>query len=286
MTTKYIYIFLLLISCNVIVARGQVRNDTVLVTEQTGLSDEEIRELTTPLGTSIQGEITGGALTSGVGLKPLSGSDIELNPAYDAPQPQMGNLRYALYPRGSQLPQWATGYLYGYNGTYGSQLSGYVNYAGVGVSQQLGEYFIFNGGASLAKYGVYYNTVSFNGSLTWQPNRYFSTTVFGNYTRGFLAPMPMGYSVNWGGYLTLQTDTDVPFGIDAGAQDYYDPFSGHTVVPIVKPFVKLGGAKLGIDFGPVIKDALIRANGGGGSNGGFNPIPKPQKAIPAVGPRR
>ena len=75
----------------------------------------------------------------------------------------------------------------------------------------------------------------------------------------------------------------VPFGIDVGARQTYDAMYGHELVPIVQPFIKLGGAKLGIDVGPMLKDAMRKKNG---NSNGFNPIPQPIKALPPVAPRR
>lgn len=282
------FILTLLWCFSLSIAMAQVHNDSVRIEESTGLTEAELKELTTPLGRPQQSELSGTELPAETGLHPISAADIELYTDNElVPQP-VPDMHIDLFPRGSRLPQWATGYLSGYNGVMGDKLNGYLTYAGLGLTQQLGEYFTLDAAFTLSKYSVYYNTAAFNSSLTWHPNRYFSTTVFGVYnTSSFLSSVPVGPSFQWGGYITLQSDTDVPFGIDAGARDFYDPLSGHYVTPIVKPFVKLGDAKIGIDVGPLIQDAIRNASGRGGNNSnGFSPIPKPQKILPTVGPRR
>lgn len=272
--TRFLIITLLFGCSLCATAQTQDRNDTIPIGGSSGLSEAEIQELTT--------HISGESLNS---LTPLHATDIPIHPALEPAPLVAPHININPWPRGSRLPHWATGYMYGYNSQSSSLLYGYTATAGMGVRQQLGRYWIIEGGTSLNKYSVYYNTASFNGALTWQPNRYFSTTVFGSYTTSFMSPMPTMNSFQWGGYITLQTDTDLPFGIDAGARDYYDPMTGHYVAPIVQPFIKIGGSKLGFDFGPMIKDALHKA-AGHDSNNGASPIPKPIKVIPQVAPRR
>jgi hypothetical protein len=109
--------------------------------------------------------------------------------------------------------------------------------------------------------------------------------VFGTYTTpSFGSSFSMGSSFQWGGFITVQSDTDVPFGVDAGVRTGYDPLTGRWTTPIVQPFIKIGDAKLGIDIGPMIQEALRNANGKGHNDAG-NPIPKPIKNLPLVAPR-
>lgn len=267
----------LLCSC-VCLLKAQENNDSISIGESSGLSEAEIRELTTPLYVPVLKEgISSVSHTFDPELPDIS--------ALEPKAPEVPDLNILLWPRGSRLPRWTTGYMYGYNARSGSLLYGYTATAGVGLHQQLGRYWSVDGGTSLTKYSVFYNTATFHGAVTWQPNRYFSTTVFGNYTTTFLSPTPYMYDFNWGGYVTFQTDTDLPFGIDAGASDHFDPLNGHFVTPIVKPFIKIGNSKMGIDFGPVIQDAILRSNHRNHDGKGFNPIPKPVKSVPIVAPR-
>ncbi|MDO4497712.1 MAG: hypothetical protein Q4B58_07800 [Bacteroidales bacterium] len=253
--------------------------DTLKVEGKAGYNEEIIRELTTPKGKNLNEDAI-------PGLQPLDASDLKNSLDYDLPSTlKAPQLHYEIYPRGSRLPAWANGYMYGYNRVQNNLMFGYVANAGFGVQQRLGHYWTLTAGMDLSKYSVYYNTATVNGSLKWHPNEHFAVTVFGSYMPGsFMSQMKLPQQFEWGGYITLQTDTDVPFGIDLGARSYYDPFSGHIVTPIVMPYVKMGESKIGIDFGPMIRNAT---SGGRNNFGpGESVIPKPMKAIPQVGPRR
>lgn len=274
----FLALFLLLVGS---LSWSQERADSLIIRQ--GEVPDSLLDLITPLGTD-----EGGFSPLSPHADPgLIGEGTMINGPYtDQPVPQVVLPRFDIFKRGDYLPMWSTGYLYGANAQSGSLLYGYNAMAAVGLYQQLGDNFTFDGNLTLNKYSVYYNTATLNGSLTWSPNRHFSATAFGSYMPGtFLSSIQVGQAFTWGGYVTLQTDTDVPFGIDLGAYDAYSTYGGHEVVPIVQPFVKLGGAKLGFDFGPIIKNAIDRKNGvsfGPGSN----PIPQPIKAMPSVAPRR
>lgn len=246
-----------------------------------GLSPLEIRELTEPWN---RDTVADSPTNAPAAL--LLRDELKVQPAWEPVTPTAPTIRFDLYPKGSQLPRWASGFLYGYNYTQQSLLMGYSAHAGMGVQQRLGHFWQINAGVGLHKYSVFYNTASADASLTWQPNAVFATTVFGGITSpSFASSLQYGPSFYWGGYVTLQTDTELPFGIDAGARTGYDPLSGHWVTPIVQPFVKIGNSKMGFDFGPLLQNALQKANGRGRGNG-FSPIPRPQKNLPAVAPRR
>lgn len=277
MRTASFFITLLTSSTLAASLHAQERNDSISVALGAGLSEAEILELTTPSFSTPSNALS-------TGLTPMKATDIAIDPILEPTPLAAPKIDINPWPRGSRLPHWATGFMYGNQNQSASLLYGYTAHAGIGVHQRVGRYWSFDGGASVSKYSVFYNSATLHGSATWQPNRYFSTTVFGSYTTGFLTQAPILPSFQWGGYITLQTDTDLPFGIDAGAQDYYDPMNGHYVAPIIRPFVKVGDAKMGIDFGPLIQNAINKANGH--NDNGFTPIPKPIKAMPQVAPRR
>ena len=252
--------------------------EPVVATPQTGgLSQQDIDELTRPL---TPGNATPGTEGSDLtGLRPISASDIELQPALDPNAYRVPRFDYSP-ARGSYLPQWQGGGMWGSSSQSGNILWGYTNSASMGIYQQMGDWTAM-GGLQLTKYGVMYNTATLTGQLSWRPSRNFGVTVFGNYMPGtFMSPINLGPSWNYGGYVTLQSNGML--GIDLGAQTYYDPIGGHQVTPIVMPYLNINGAKLGIDLGPLIQDALQRNNRHGGGGGGFNPIPQPIKAIPVV----
>jgi len=268
-------------------ASAQEVGDSVYVQ---GLSEEEILEITTPRRTE-SWDLTTPRETA-LFSDPLAGVQTMDHSQGSVPLPPPTERRYVIsphlniygVPKGSTLPTWGTGYVYGSNSHQASLLYGYRASASMGVYQQLGERLSVNGGVTLSKYSVYYNTAHFYGSATWRMNRYMDVTAFGGYMPGtFFSPIQIGPSFNWGGYLDLHTDTDVPFGVDLGANTTYDPFFGHETTPIVRPYVKVGGSKIGFDFGPMIRNAYEKSIH---DNGGFQAVPKPVKIMPQVGPRR
>ena len=264
---------------------AQESKDSLSTNFPSALTEQDIKELTAPIrmentgymGTDLSDYLKKDLIETGALTNPEDYKPLEVR-WYGAP----------LFPRGSVLPSWGTGYMYGSHLYTGDLRFGYLASANAGIHQQFGKYWTANAGISLNKYSVYYNTASFNGSVTWQPSKYFALTAFGYYMPGtFLSNsnVKIGQAFQWGGFATFQSDTDVPFGIDVGARQTYDSFTGHEVLPIVQPFVKVGGAKMGIDFGPLIKEALWKSKGHGG-HPGMGPIPQPIKAMPTVAPRR
>ncbi|MBR5069367.1 MAG: hypothetical protein IKX25_08180 [Bacteroidales bacterium] len=264
---------------------AQEPKDSLSVGFPSSLTEDDIRELTAPIRVENTGFL--GTNLNANWKKDLIETGVVTNPENNKPQ-EVHWYGAPLFPRGSRLPAWSTGYMYGSHQYTGNLMFGYIASANAGVEQHFGDYWTANAGISLQKYSVYYNTASFNGSLTWQPSHFFALTAFGYYMPGtFLSnsDIKIGQAFQWGGFATFQTDTNVPFGIDVGARQTYDSFTGHQIVPIVQPFVNVGGAKLGIDFGPLIRDALWKAKGNGG-HPGMGAIPKPIKAMPPVAPRR
>ena len=265
---------------------AQELTDSLSVSSSSSLTKEDIRELTAPLrventgfmGADLSKEWKKELLETSTLSQPKASSTMDVRwPRID------------LFPRGSVLPSWDTGFIYGSHHYAGSMMFGYVASANAGVRQRFGDYWTADMGVSLTNYSVYYNTATFNGSLTWQPTKHFALTAFGYYMPGtFLSnsEIKIGQAFQWGGYATFQSDTNVPFGIDVGARQTYDSFSGHEVIPIVQPFVKVGGAKMGIDFGPIIRETLWKSKGRGNGHPGISPIPQPIKAMPTVAPRR
>lgn len=260
---------------------AQEQADTIVVGN--GLSAQDIEELTRPISPLEGSEANADAVPPTPSMRGLEAADpkrdIPLDPVltsrYQAPS------LFRIPPERPFYPSWGTGMMYGYSSQHNDWLRGYQARAGVGLYQQLGDYWSFTANASLYKNSIYYNSAMIDGSLTWRPNAHFGVTVFGSYSPGtFLSPVDFGQSFNWGGYMTLEGER---FGVDLGAQTYYDPWMGHSVEPIVKPYVKFGDAKIGIDIGPMLKDALQKDRRNGP---GFSPIPQPIKAVPQVAPRR
>lgn len=262
-------------------AWAQEATDSIRI--EGGLSAKEIEELTTPMQPT-EGTLQMEPIYEGLTPSQASDIDIDLLTPLEKRYTEVPDLQIQVMPKGSYLPYWKNGFMYGSNSQSSSLMYGYVAHSNIGIYQQLGKRWSMNAGVTLSKYSIYYNTATISGSLTWQANRYMDITAFGSYMPGsFFSPIQLGPSFNWGGYLDLHTDTDIPFGVDLGASTYYDPIFGHQTTPIVQPYIKVGGSKIGFDFGPMIRDALQRSNRD--HNNGTGVIPKPIKAYPQVAPR-
>lgn len=171
-------------------------------------------------------------------------------------QPMITNLFLPpIIQKGDYLPRWNTGYMYGGNQISSSFLYGYVASAMAGVHQNIGDQLSVDFNTSLNKYSVYFNTAVFGTMINWRPSNIFNLSAYANYQPGsFFSSMQIAPSYQWGSYATFQTNTPIPLGIDIGVKGSHDPMTGNYVAPIIKPFIKLGGAKLGIDFGSKFHD--------------------------------
>lgn len=263
---------------------AQERKDSLQIGDSLhvgGLTEKDILELQKPMSPT---EVKGG---EGL-LQPSTNNlanDLPLRPDLEPEPLPVYWYNFSPLRRGDYLPYWSTGAMTGSHGVYGDRLNGYTSFATMGVRQEFGDYWTMYAGVSLQK-TMFYNAATFDAMVNYRPSSHFELTAFASYMPGsFMAQMQMMPAFEWGGYATFQTDTDVPFGIDLGARDEYNPMNGHYVTPIVKPFVKIGGSKLGIDFGPLIDGAIHKDNHGWGGRG-MNLIPQPIKAVPQVAPRR
>lgn len=254
---------------------AQERSDSLGI----GMTDVEKKQLTMPWGTV---EYSNDSLKVSPVHSRLNARDIPLSLALDRPMSISPALRFSLYPKGSMLPHWTTGFVYGGHAQEGNFLSGYVTSANAGVYQSFGRYLQMQTGVSFRQYGAFFNTVIFDGSVVWRPNPHFGITVFGSYSPGsFISDFYLGQHFSWGGFVTLESDSH--WGIDLGVTQEYDPGMGNQVTPIVRPYYNVNGTKLGFDFGPLIRSTYDKGRGGIESG---NPIPQPQRVLPPVAPRR
>lgn len=110
----------------------------------------------------------------------------------------------------------------------------------------------------LFMHGRTFTGAKLSGSATYRFSDMASLTLFGTYhtPQPYLMPSAVpyvGYSA-YGGYLTLKGDR---FGIDLGAQSYYDPFLRHWEArPIVTPKVRLGKFWLDIPVGELVYESM------------------------------
>lgn len=279
MTGRYVWLTVcLLASVSITSAQTEVMDSI-----GAGLSEQDIEELTKPISGQGIMDVPGLSDETVKNFHYLTKEDLPLESTLGKAPEAFSFPRVNLRPEG--LPDWETGYIYGSSAHSANLLYGYMAAANLGIRQYFGNQWTADVQLGVQKMGVMANMATMRGQLNWHPSPYFEATVFGAYSPGsFMSTMDMGQSFEWGGYLTFQTDTNVKFGVDVGARQTYDYLFGHELVPIVQPFVKVGGAKIGIDLGPMIKEAQRKNKGGYG--GGANPIPQPIKAIPPVSPRR
>ncbi|MDD4592725.1 MAG: hypothetical protein PHG06_20215 [Parabacteroides sp.] len=134
--------------------------------------------------------------------------------------------------------------------------TGNIGNASVAYQQMLGSRVMLTVGANVSKTTftpMRYISVGSSASLSYMLNDRLSFTAFGDYTRSMTGPYS---NLNIGGFASIGLSNK--FGLDIGANNYYDPmYRQWQTEPIVYPYFKLGGQKLGFDFGPLIKDMLI-----------------------------
>ena len=186
--------------------------------------------------------------------------------------------------RGNRLPHWATGGLTGYHGSVYNPMGISYNYAAVGITQSLGRYWSASANVEASK-SPYFFTADVMGSVQYRPSQNFGITVFGSYQPGnFNNGMAIGQGYYYGGYVTFESDNH--WGIDLGAAHGYNTMTGQYTTPIVKPYYNLNGAKIGIDFGPMIQHWMQRGRGNSDQLEFSPTMPRPIKSMPPVAPRR
>lgn len=162
----------------------------------------------------------------------------------------------------------------------------------VGYSLQAGR-LTFAPYASAAKYGYFgglTTSYGYGGTLNFIINEHFSITAFGEYDTYHIGygGRPINPAVfngmgssRFGGFVTWEISDKV--GVDAGMQRVYDPATGRWQnVPIVSPYLKLGGQKMGFDVGGLLYQ--IFHNASSSFNGGS--APGPMRGAPRAVPRR
>lgn len=162
----------------------------------------------------------------------------------------------------------------------------------VGYLLQTGR-FSFAPFASAAKYGYFgglTTSYGYGGTLNFIINEHFTITAFGQYdTYNFgyggrpINPAVLNGvgSTRYGGFVTWEISDKV--GIDAGLQRVYDPMTGRWQnVPIVSPYLKVGGQKMGFDVGGLLYQIFHNASASfnGSSGGPTGPMIGAPRAVP------
>lgn len=157
----------------------------------------------------------------------------------------------------SDIAHWEGGALYGMNGTEVIYGTGAVRNATAIAYQNIGNLRL-TGSASFEKYNFYRNIgngFAANLIAEYTFNRNVGVTAFGNmHNMGF----GNGYtSYHYGGFFSFTTNNN-KWGIDLGARRYYNPVTHQwSTDPIVMPYYKFNGQKLGVDIGGILKSIFI-----------------------------
>lgn len=193
----------------------------------------------------------------------------------DSIKPMMMTYKFERQKPMTALGRWNGGWVTGGNNIYFTPLVGYTATANVLAVENVGRWE-FMGMAGLQKYGGMANTFTFDASAMYKINDNMSATMFGNYqSPSFWSTYktPSGYQ--YGGYLSFETNNH-KWGIDVGARHVFNPWNGqHAVIPIVKPYYKIGNSKLGIDLG-----GLFNRNGANDGPPMFVPKSRPMPPAP------
>ena len=117
------------------------------------------------------------------------------------------------------------------------------------------------------------------GRLTYRASDRVAFNVFGSYDIG----NSYGMSTNSYG-ATMSLDMSERFGVEVGAQRYYDAMrGGWQTVPVVIPYYRFEKFKLGLDVGGIMYEILrnvVFDNRGGGDFGGGPTIRPPKFSFP------
>lgn len=116
------------------------------------------------------------------------------------------------------------------------------------------DFFDVQAGINAVKYSFLYSTgQSFGtfGTLLYHPGKRFRIKAFGSYSPD------SRYNFNRTSYgATIGYDMTDHFGVEVGAQRYYEPQKGWHTAPIAIPYYKFNKFKLGIDMGGLLYEGI------------------------------
>lgn len=182
------------------------------------------------------------------------------------------------------LAAWRNGILIGSHGSESARGLYDANYASITAYQNLGR-FSFTGTASLNKIATFHNITNggaINITGSFYVNKNITLTAFGGTNINGLFESGSRPSYYYGGFASILTNNH-KWGVDVGVRRVYNPYMGNwETIPIAMPYYNLNGAKLGVDFGGLIYNAIQSARDAKVSTGDprmGNPtiLPKQQK---------
>lgn len=131
---------------------------------------------------------------------------------------------------------------------------GRVNQASFFYRYDLNDYFSIQAGVDAVKYNFPKSvgqSLGVSGIVTYRPADRLHINVFGSYSPD------NRYGFNRSAFgATVGYDFTDRFGMEVGAQRYYDPQRGWQTVPIVTPYYKFNKFDLGIDVGGILYEVL------------------------------
>lgn len=115
---------------------------------------------------------------------------------------------------------------------------------------------------SVSKYGYFrglQTTYNIGGEMSLRLSDRISLHAFGAYSSPYnsINPAIDGFfnTSNFGGFLRF--DSESIWGIDVGVSNTYNPsLRSWQAAPLVRPYVKVGGTKLGVDVGGILYNVL------------------------------
>lgn len=107
------------------------------------------------------------------------------------------------------------------------------------------------------------NQFGIGGAVTYDFSDNVSATIYGQYVSNpffhSMAAFPYVATSSFGGFVTFRGSN---VGLDLGVNNRYDPFAHRWQTdPIIRPTFKIGRIKTDIDFGPLVKDGMLRIMG-------------------------
>ncbi|MGM9845904.1 MAG: hypothetical protein ACI30K_06720 [Muribaculaceae bacterium] len=178
-------------------------------------------------------------------------------PGY-APIVTWGNGGFAAYGSASHMP-----------GLMGVETGGLM------LNQSAGPLNISISG-SVSKYGYFrglQTTYNIGGEISLRLSDHISLHAFGDYSSPYnsINPAINGFfnTSNFGGFVRF--DSESIWGVDVGVSNTYNPsLQSWQAAPLVRPYIKVGDSKLGIDVGGILYNVLRN--------------PSKQRFNPTIGP--
>ncbi|MCQ2247047.1 MAG: hypothetical protein MJZ69_09740 [Bacteroidaceae bacterium] len=259
-------------------AQTEVRNDSLR--HNVGALPDSLAQKPLQLNNN-SGGLAATAILNSAGQR-LDASTLNERPLEMTYQPNLPQIR-------SNILNWGNGGIMGRQfGSYDPIMGSSIGAQAI-VGHQLGRFSV-QGVLEAQKHAMpylAYNTWAASLSASFRATDNISISAFGTIqNNGFMGPKLASNFYNRGAFFTFTTNNQ-KWGVDMGAQQYFDPTSGrwHTI-PILKPFYNLNGTKLGFDVGGLVYQIVdnIKMNKARKAQINIGPNIGPNMAAPNMGP--